>query len=239
MMDQLMTRVQNIFAPYKNSSSAQELEEELLQNLTDKFRDFKQKGYSEEEAYQLTVDSIGDVDELIDSIRLDDNDHSGMKFADLSMKILRGSDFRSVSVHNGKFNHSDLRDSDFSHSDLSNSTFHSSNLQNCIFEDVNLTGVSFGSAHLKNVVFKNNNYYQTHFKSCDLSNFKFDGETLKETIFSYTSLKKTSFRNATILHVQFRFSDVTNADFTGAKMDKLTYNVLKGGKAILNDVHFV
>ncbi|MFJ8071441.1 pentapeptide repeat-containing protein [Peribacillus sp. NPDC096447] len=107
---------------------------------------------------------------------------------------LLDSDFRSVSVHDGKFNSCDLSRSDFSHSDLTNSTFKSSNLDNCIFENANLTGTLFKSANLKGVTFKNSIYNKTDFKSCNLSGLIFDGETFNQTIFEGSSLKKASFR---------------------------------------------
>src|SRR5690625_3343122 len=139
MIDQLKAHVHSIFAPYQNVKSAQELEEELTQNLKEKFQDYKQNGYSDERAYDLTIDSIGEVSELVGSINLHHDELEQAVRMDYSRQRLHGLDFRSVAVHDGKFNASDLNGSDFSHSDLTDSTFKSSNLENCIFEDVNLT----------------------------------------------------------------------------------------------------
>src|SRR5690625_1868108 len=152
MIEQLKAHVHSIFAPYQNVKSAQELEEELSQNLKDKFQDYKQNGYSDEEAYDLTIDSIGEVSELVGSINLHHDVLEQAVSMDYSRQRLHGLDFRSVAVHDGKFNASDLNGSDFSHSDLTDSTFKSSNLENCIFEDVNLTRTLFkneiGRAHV-------------------------------------------------------------------------------------------
>lgn len=68
MIDQLEVYVHNIFTPYQHMKVARDLEEELLQNLVEKFNNYKQQGYSDEKAYKLTVDSIGDEDELIETI---------------------------------------------------------------------------------------------------------------------------------------------------------------------------
>ena len=68
MKDQLKKYVQSIFAPYQTIEAARDLEEELLQNLTEKFTDYKHQGYSDKKAYKWTIDSIGDVAELMESI---------------------------------------------------------------------------------------------------------------------------------------------------------------------------
>src|SRR5690625_2716456 len=143
MIEQLKAHVHSIFAPYQNVKSAQELEEELTQNLKEKYNDYKHKGYSDAEAYRLTVDSIGEVSELVESINLQHSELEQAIQMNYSKQRLRDSDFRSVTVHNGKFNSSDMKGSDFSHSDLAKSEFKSSNLHNCVFEDVNLTGTLF------------------------------------------------------------------------------------------------
>lgn len=71
------------------------------------------------------------------------------------------------------------------------------------------------------------------------SSTKADGEIFNHTIFEGVSLKKASFRNTTLLNVQFRSSDLKRAIFDGAKMDKLTYNFLKGAKVDLSKVTMI
>lgn len=122
MIEKLNAHVHNIFAPYQNAKTAKELEEELLQNLIEKYNDYKQKGSSEQEAYRLTVDSIGEVSELLEAFNLQYSELEQAINMDYSRQRLLDSDFRSVSVHDGKFNSCDLTRSDFSHSDLTNST---------------------------------------------------------------------------------------------------------------------
>lgn len=125
------------------AKTAKELEEELLQNLLEKYDDHRRNGSSEQEAFKLTVDSIGEVSELMESLNLQYNVLEQAISMDYSRHRLLDSDFRSVSVHDGKFNSCDLSRSDFSHSDLTNSTFKNGNLDHCIFENANLTGTLF------------------------------------------------------------------------------------------------
>lgn len=68
MIEQIKIYVHDIFAPYRGIKSARELEEELILSLTEKFNDFKQQGYSDGESYKWTIDSIGEVSVLVESI---------------------------------------------------------------------------------------------------------------------------------------------------------------------------
>ena len=87
--------------------------------------DYKNNGCSDEEAYRMTINSIGEVSELIDSINLHQSELEKAIQMDFSRSRIWNSDFRSVSVHDGKFNSSDLKGSDFTDSDLTSSEFKS------------------------------------------------------------------------------------------------------------------
>ena len=109
MNEQLKAHVHTIFVPYQNVKTATELEEELLQNLLEKYNDHKQNGLNNQEAYRLTIDSIGEVSELVESINLQYTELEQAVQMDYSRQRLLDSDFRSVSVHDGKFDFSDLK----------------------------------------------------------------------------------------------------------------------------------
>src|SRR3954469_2424217 len=102
MQKQLNKYVPDIFAPYQEVKSAKELEEELLNNLNEKYMDYKNNGCSDEEAYRMTINSIGEVSELIDSINLHQSELEKAIQMDFSRSRIWNSDFRSVSVHDGK-----------------------------------------------------------------------------------------------------------------------------------------
>jgi hypothetical protein len=44
------------------------LKDGLLHDLQEKFRDVKDQGYDDETAYRMTVGSIGDISEIMESI---------------------------------------------------------------------------------------------------------------------------------------------------------------------------
>ncbi|MDR7241511.1 pentapeptide repeat-containing protein [Priestia megaterium] len=239
MNEKIKNHVHNILAPYQDVKNVQDLEEELSQNLQEKFTDYKKDGHNEEQAYYMTINSIGDITELIQSMNVETKELKQTAPMDFSKTELIKSDFRSVSVYKGKFNASNLNESDFSYADLTDCMFKSSNLTKAIFHHVNLTGVQFKWANFKQASFKDCIYDNTYFKQCNLTDIVFDEETFNGTIFEGTSLKKASFRNATLLNVQFRGSDLKKSDFEGAKMDKLTYNFLKSANIDLSKVTMI
>src|SRR6185369_14229485 len=68
MNEKLMKYLDGIFSPYENLKSVKELKEELFNNLQEKMSDLKAQGYDDETAYQMTIDSIGDISEIIGNI---------------------------------------------------------------------------------------------------------------------------------------------------------------------------
>lgn len=57
-----------LFAAAPAGREVQDLKEELLANMKDRYADYQKEGKTQEEAYQLTVASMGDVRALIDEI---------------------------------------------------------------------------------------------------------------------------------------------------------------------------
>ncbi|WP_067620988.1 pentapeptide repeat-containing protein [Alicyclobacillus acidiphilus] len=238
MEGMLQRYLDQMFSSYGELKSMDELKEELYQNLRDKMRDMQSQGYDDETAFQMTVDSIGDLSELIQDISENSRQLQQAVSMDLSRSNLEKSDFRSIAVHDGKFNYSNLRGSDFSDSDLSGSTFKCSNLENVKFDRANLSQAKFMASNLKGASFQGSKLDGTDFGHSDLSSVSFDGMNLNGTVFNNTGLKGTTFRNATLTNVSFK-TNVKKAIFDGAVMDKLTYAILKGYGAKLHDVTVV
>lgn len=65
MKQKLAAYLDAAFAPYSDEPSVQETKEELLSDLLEKFHELKSHGMSDEEAYTATVNSIGDISEII------------------------------------------------------------------------------------------------------------------------------------------------------------------------------
>src|SRR5690606_31965875 len=128
--------------------------EELLHNLQDKYADLLKAGHTEEKAYEITIDSIGEISELIESMNEKARELQQLIQMDFSKSNLKKSDFTSITMHDGKFDYSNLQGSDFSFSDLTNCSFKYSNLDEAIFHGVNLTNIRVTRSNLNGASFR-------------------------------------------------------------------------------------
>ncbi len=71
MLDKLYAYIDSIFEQAPCTQKAIELKEEIRQNSTEKYEDLLTQGKTEEAAYNITVASMGDIGELIGSLRGD------------------------------------------------------------------------------------------------------------------------------------------------------------------------
>lgn len=279
MEKKLQQFLDKAFAPYGSFPGRKDVTQELLVNLLEKFNDLKAQGKTDDEAYQETVDSFGDVTEImeqvphaeaknnekpkpapsINDLMRDMKDrikftNSGSKFmhiqlvkADLSETNLSGENFAASDLKEASFKGSTLvgakfigvalKGADFTGADLTEADFKGSDLQDVRFDDANLTGAKLRALSLNGAQFTGATVKDVDFRYSDLTGVSFDGQTLDGVIFDGSSLKKTSFRNAKLNDVSFHHAAVKHAIFDGATMDKVTYAILKGAKATLDNVN--
>jgi len=67
--NKLRDYIEDLFKDAPKTRKAYELKEEMIANLIEKYRDLIAEGKNEEAAYNIAVSSIGDISELIDSLR--------------------------------------------------------------------------------------------------------------------------------------------------------------------------
>jgi len=72
MEEKLKKYVEKTFENAPNSKKTNELKEEIIANLIDKYEDIKKTGKTEEESYNTAISSMGDVSELIESLKQTD-----------------------------------------------------------------------------------------------------------------------------------------------------------------------
>ena len=65
MEEKLRKYVEELFAGAPKNKKSLDMREEILLNLNEKYQDLRQKGASEEEAYEIVKRSVGDVDQLV------------------------------------------------------------------------------------------------------------------------------------------------------------------------------
>ena len=68
MIDRIRDFLDSAFESAPQTAKVQELKEELFANLVDKYNDQLRQGRAPEEAYQIVIGGIGDLDELIASV---------------------------------------------------------------------------------------------------------------------------------------------------------------------------
>lgn len=98
MKERIKKHVQDIFAAYKGVKMADELEEELIQSLGEKFIDYQKQGYTDEESYQSTIDSIGEVSELVELIDPNYNEQREKIYGSFSNGIMAASVYAMLFV---------------------------------------------------------------------------------------------------------------------------------------------
>lgn len=65
MNSKIKNYVEVLFSDIPRSKKANELKEELLSNMSERFEDYIQGGKTENQAYSLVISSLGDIDEML------------------------------------------------------------------------------------------------------------------------------------------------------------------------------
>lgn len=86
MNERIRKHIDLIFESAPKTRKAMDLKEELLQNTNEKYQDLISHGYSEEDAFQNVIASIGDVTELFDD--LEDKNLCNMKEKDRKKRAM-------------------------------------------------------------------------------------------------------------------------------------------------------
>ncbi len=71
MTEKLRLFIDQLFADAPKTKGAEELKEEIFQNLQDKYNDLISEGKTKEAAYNLSIASVGDVNSIIEELKKD------------------------------------------------------------------------------------------------------------------------------------------------------------------------
>ena len=104
MNEKLAKYLDGLFSQYEDEAAIRELKEEIKLNLQERWSDLKQQGYDDETAYKMTVDSIGDISEAVQSVAGKTKELKQMVNNNLSLMQLEDSDLKGIRIHDGKFN---------------------------------------------------------------------------------------------------------------------------------------
>src|SRR5690349_15038358 len=165
MNDKLDTYVDGVFAPYEGAKSVSELKADLLADLHERFRELKAEGKDDAAAFELTIDSIGDIEQTVQEVSNLSRSLERQLVINFHGSNLTNSDLAGVTARQGQFKGSALRGTDFSGADLTGSSFYGSDLRDVNFERANLTDSSFSATDLANANFREAILVRTAFKS--------------------------------------------------------------------------
>jgi uncharacterized protein YjbI with pentapeptide repeats len=233
MSEKLTNYVNSVFAPYDGIKSVDELKADLLSDLQERYRELKAEGKDDETAFQITIDSIGDIEETVRESAGLSRSLERQLLINFSAGNLPESDFAGVTAHKGKFQASALRGSDFSGADLTGSSFMASDVREANFDGANLTDCSFYALDLTGASFRRSVLVRTNFSTSDLAGAKFIAAKLNDVKLTVCDLRKTIFESCTFVGVDFKTSDLT-----GVCLDGQTFISVKFGEAALKEVTF-
>lgn len=215
MNEKLNQYINGVFATYDGVKSVTELKADLLSDLQERFRELKAEGKDDETAFEMTIDSIGDIEQTVREVANLSRSLERQVLTNFSASNLPKSDFAGVTAHNGKFDASELRGSDFSRADLTGSSFYSSNMSEANFDGTNLTDCSLSTSDLADASFRKSILVRTNFSTLELGGAKFIGVRLIGVKFNMTDLRNTLFENCVFDGVDFKYCDLQGKSFDG------------------------
>jgi len=232
MNERLNQYLNGVFAPYDGVKSVAELKADLLSDLQERFTELKAEGKDDATAFEMTVDSIGDIEQTVREAAGLSRSLERQLLINFSASDLTKSDFAGVTAHNGKFEASALRGSDFSGADLTGSSFRASDVREANFDGANLTDCSFYSVELAGASFHRSILVRTNFSTSGLKGAEFIDVNLTDVNLIMCDLSQTIFERCIFIGVDFK------TDLTGVCLDGQTFIGVKFGEAVLKEVTF-
>ncbi|HTP01605.1 MAG TPA: pentapeptide repeat-containing protein [Anaerolineales bacterium] len=244
MNEKLDQYLDGVFAPYEGVKSVAELKADLGADLQERFRELKAEGKDDETAFQMTIDSIGDIEETVQDVANVSRSLERQVLTNFSASNLAKSDFAGVSAHKGKFEASMLRGSDFEGADLTGSSFKSSDMREAVLDGANLTDCNFSTSDLTGASFNKSTFVRTVISTSELTGVKFANVKLVDSQLDLLDLRATVFENCIFNGVDFKLCDLRGLHldgqtFIGVKFDKTALNEVSFKDATLRNVSFL
>jgi uncharacterized protein YjbI with pentapeptide repeats len=233
MNEKINQYLNGVFAPYDGVKSVAELKADLLSDLQERFRELKAEGKDDQTAFEMTIDSIGDIEQTVQDVANLSRSLERQVLTNFSASNLAKSDFAGVTAHKGKFDASALRGSNFSGADLTGSSFKASDVVEANFDGANLTDCNFYTSDLTDASFKKAMLVRTEFSTSELTGAKFTDIKLVDVKLTTLDIRKTVFENCTFNGVDFKYCDLR-----GLSLDGMTFIGVKFDKSTLNEVTF-
>ena len=237
MNDKLKQFLDQAFKPYGNFPARKDVEQELLANLNEKYNDLKAEGKSDDEAYQLTVDSFGDVSEIMDQVA---HDHKPIeKPKDKSWReVVVDSLKHPIRGNDSRFRAADLQSVDLADTQIPGSDFSMSALMGSNFDGADLRGSKFKAAALKGASFVGSDLTESHFDSSDLTETNLDKANLTKAVFRRCAFNSATFNDTIFDQAEFKQSDLSGVSFDGLTLRGTIFDSSSFKKTTFNGTVF-
>lgn len=244
MNEKLNKYLDAVFTPYDGVKSVAELKADLLADLQQRYQELKAEGKDDETAFEMTIDSIGDIEETVREVASLSRSLERRVLVNFSASNLPESDFAGVTVHKGKYDASDLRGSDFSNADLTGSSFNASDVREANLDGANLTDCTIYVSDFSDASFNKTTLVRTQFNTSDLTKAKFIDVKFIDVKLITTDLRATIFENCIFSGVDFKTIDLRGVSFDGqtfigVKFDTASLNETSFKGATLKNVSFI
>jgi BTB/POZ domain-containing protein KCTD9 len=243
MEKKLQKFLDEAFTPYGDFPARADVTQELLANLLEKFNDLKKQGKSDGAAYQMTVDSFGDVSEIMEQVphdaaksAYDDKGESSLyKTIVEGIKEAAGSKPtpKASVLTQADLTDTDLAGKDFSMSALVEASFDRADLRGAKFKAAALSAASFVEANLRNAVFSSSDLQNVNFNKADLTDAKLNASALKGATFVDTKLVNTEFSKSDLSGISFDGLILAGVIFNSSSLKKASFS-----GAVLRNVSF-
>ena len=244
MNEKINQYLNGVFAPYDGVKSVAELKADLLSDLQERFRELKAEGKDDETAFEMTIDSIGDIEQTVQEVAHLSRSLERQVLTNFSASNLTESDFAGVTVHKGKYEASALHGSNFAGADLAGSSFKASDVSEANFDGANLTDCSMYVSDFTGASFNKTILVRTEFNTSDLTRAKFSDVKFIDVKLTTTDLKDTIFENCVFSGVDFKTIDLRGVCFDGqifigVKFDMASLNEASFKGATFKNVSFL
>jgi uncharacterized protein YjbI with pentapeptide repeats len=156
----------------------------------------------------------------------------------LSANHIEGCDFSNSDFRNSKINASNLANNTFVACSLIDAEITTSELKNCDFSAANCSGMVLHSSELKNCKAENTVWNLSTFKLSHFSTLAFSG-LIEDCVFDNCSFSKVEFNQAQLRNCFFKGKKLKGITFVDCQADRMTYEMLKNGKADMTGIALI
>lgn len=157
--------------------------------------------------------------------------------SDLSGLLLRNNNFDACNFSDSKIIGSQIQKSNIANSLFNNcllneTEFSGSFVYGCNFIEADFSGVVIKSGGFEKNTIANAVWNSTSFIDTHIRDIVFEG-TIEDCCFEKCTFAKVTFQNSKLVNTFFKYNDLKRIQFINCQADRMTYELLKNGKANL------